>query len=273
MKSNTWATVIAIGWLCATAAGATASKVEESFQQTVLISSNAVVSLQNVNGKVRFTAWEKPEVQVNAVKRASRQSDLDAVSIEIESKPGRLHIETKYPKSRWGRSNSTSVDYEIKVPAQTRLNDVVTVNGDIEIDGIHGTIRATTVNGRVALKGLRANAHLESVNGSLEADFERFEDIDSVSLKSVNGKIHVSLPAMANATVSMNSLNGSIRTDSSLPVKKHMVGSDVRGNLGKGGGTIRAETINGSISILRDNGPENTRDDSASQTKPKVEAD
>ena len=125
MKSNIWVTAIAIGWLCATAAGATASKVEESFQQTVPISSNAVVSLQNVNGKVRFTAWEKPEVQVNAVKRASRQSDLDAVSIEIESKPGRLHNETKYPKSRWGRSNSTSVDYEIKVPAQTRLNDVV----------------------------------------------------------------------------------------------------------------------------------------------------
>jgi DUF4097 and DUF4098 domain-containing protein YvlB len=194
------------------------------------------------------------------------------VNIEVESKPGRLRIETKYPRFRWGRSNSTTVDYEIKVPARARLNDIVTVNGDIEVDGVQSTVRAITVNGQVVLKGLRAEARLESVNGDLKAVFEQFDAVDSVSLKSVNGKIHVSLPAHANATVSANTLNGSIRTDSTLTVKRHMVGTDVHGNLGKGGATIRAETINGSIGILSEESPRNARDNTP-QPKPKLEED
>jgi DUF4097 and DUF4098 domain-containing protein YvlB len=270
MKSC-WAISITLGWLCATSA-TLAGKVEDTFQKTSALASNGVVSLQNVNGKVRITPWEKEEVQIHAVKRAARQSDLDAVNIEVDAKPGRLRIETKYPRFRWGRSNSTTVDYEIKVPARTRLNDIVTVNGDIEVDGVQSTVRAITVNGQVVLKGLRAEARLESVNGDLKAVFERFDAVDSVSLKSVNGKINVSLPAHVNATVSANTLNGSIRTDSTLTVKRHMVGTDVHGNLGKGGATIRAETINGSIGILSEESPRNARDNTP-QLKPKLEED
>jgi DUF4097 and DUF4098 domain-containing protein YvlB len=270
MKSY-WAISITIGWICAASAGL-AGKVEDTFQQSSALASNGFVSLQNVNGKVRITAWEKTEVQVHAVKRAARQSDLDAVNIEVTAKPGRLRIETKYPRFRLGRSNSTTVDYEIKVPAHAGLNDVVTVNGDIEVDGVEGTVRAITVNGRVLLKGLRAEARLESVNGDLKAVFEQFDAVDLVSLKSVNGKINVSLPAHVNATVSANTLNGSIRTDPALTVNHHLVGTDVRGNLGKGGPTIRAETVNGSIGILSDENPDHPRGH-APQPKPKLEED
>jgi DUF4097 and DUF4098 domain-containing protein YvlB len=260
--------------LCAHPQRTLAGKVQEEFHQTYSLSSNGLVRLQNINGKVRFTTWEKQQVQVDAIKRANRQADLDAVTIEVDAKPDRLRIDTKYPKFSWGRkSNSTSVDYEIKVPAHVRLNDVVTVNGDIEVDGVHGQVRTTTVNGRIRLHGLAADAHLESVNGSLEAVFETFDDVDSVSLKSVNGKIDVSLPAMANANVSANTLSGTIRTDSALTVKRHMVGSDVRGKIGQGGGAIRAETINGGIRILREEGPKNARIDAAPRAKTKLEED
>jgi DUF4097 and DUF4098 domain-containing protein YvlB len=269
MKTSLWTALLTALCFCATAPAAQAGKVEDSFHQTSPLSSNGIVSLRNINGQVRFSAWEKAEVQVNAVKRGSRQSDLDAVEIEIKAEPGRLRVETKYPKTRWGRSNSTTVDYEIKVPAQTRLNDIVTVNGDIEIGGVHGTVRASTVNGQVVIKGLRANARLESVNGSLEASFEDFNHVESVSLKSVNGKIQVSLPSGANATVDANTLSGSIRTESTLPVKQHLVGSDVRGDLGKGGGRIRAETINGTIRIQREGSPASA----APVTQPKAEND
>src|SRR5215475_14702456 len=96
-----------------------AEKVEESFHQTLVLSSNGVVSLQNVNGAVRFTAWDRNEVQVDAVKHAKRKSDLDAVKIETDSKPNKVRIETKYPK--FHRKNSAWVDYEIKVPTDARL--------------------------------------------------------------------------------------------------------------------------------------------------------
>ena len=262
------------GCFCVHSQPAQAGKVQEEFHQTYSISSNGLVRLQNINGKVHFTTWEKQQVQVNAIKHANRQGDLDAVTVEIDAKPDRVRIETKYPKFNWGRkSNSTSVDYEIKVPAHVRLNDVVTVNGDIEVEGVHGQVRATTVNGRIRLHGLTADAHLESVNGSLEAVFETFDDVESVSLKSVNGKIDVSLPAIANANVSANTLSGTIRTDSALTVKQHLVGSDVRGKIGQGGGAIRAETINGGIRILRAENLKDANRDASSRGKQKLEED
>jgi len=250
-----------------------AENVEESFHQTLALSSNGIVSLQNVNGSVRFSTWDRNEVQVDAVKHGKRKSDLDAVKIETEAKPGGLRIETKYPKFNWGPKNSAWVEYEIKVPVDARLNDVVTVNGDIKVDGVHGQVRAATVNGRINLNGLRADAHLESVNGPLEAVYDKFESVESLSAKSVNGGIRLSLPVSADAEVTANTLNGSIQADPMLTVQRHVVGTKVQGNLGKGGGSIHAETVNGSISILRGEPSKNTAHTSASKAKEKAEAD
>jgi DUF4097 and DUF4098 domain-containing protein YvlB len=237
--------------------GLAKDRVQEEFHQTYSLTADGQVRLENVNGKVQFTTWDRQEIQVDAVKKADRQEDLEATKIEIKSKSDSIDIRTKLPKwkaSQWRKSNSASVDYEIKVPVGARLAEVKTVNGSLEVIGVRGRVELTTVNGRLVAKGLAADAKLESVNGSVEASFDQLVGVKSVSLNAVNGKIEITIPSNADADISANSLNGRIQADN-LTVKKNWpVGSELRGKLGQGGTRIKLETVNGGIRVRQAEG-------------------
>jgi DUF4097 and DUF4098 domain-containing protein YvlB len=247
---------VAIGLFCASLQGGLAlakDQVQEEFHQSYPLTPNGRLRLDNVNGKVRITAWDRAEVKVDAVKRADQQERLDQVKIEIESAPDQIRIHTRYPESgsRWRlKYESPSVDYEIKVPVQARIDRVHTVNGSLDIEGVQGAVHASTVNGHMHLRGLADETALESVNGTVEAAFDRVEGVKSITLKTVNGKVELALPPNTDAELSAKTVNGNIRTDDDLTVQKNWpVGRELHGKLGKGGTRIKAETVNGSINI------------------------
>ncbi len=227
-----------------------AAAVREEFDQTYPLAVNGQVRLDNVNGRVHVTAWDRADIQVHALKRADSQQDLQAIKIEIDSKPDSIRIHTKFPdrKGIWRKGTSGSVDYELKVPVQATLADVKTVNGSMEVEGVRGPVRASTVNGRVAVKGLAADSRLETVNGAVDADFESLEGVKSVSVKTVNGGVDLLLPVNAHADVSAKTVNGGLHSMAGLTVKKHWpIGSSLSGKLGNGGARVSAETVNGGI--------------------------
>ena len=61
----------------------------KEFHQTYPLATNGEVRVENINGRVRITTWERAEVQVDAVKSADTQADLNATKIKIDSHPGR----------------------------------------------------------------------------------------------------------------------------------------------------------------------------------------
>ncbi|HEY5912176.1 MAG TPA: DUF4097 family beta strand repeat-containing protein [Verrucomicrobiae bacterium] len=222
-------------------------KVEEQFHQSYALNPDGQVRLDNVNGKIHITAWDRQEIQVDAVKRADNQQDLAATKIEIDAKAERIKIHTKHPNSR--KNNSTTVDYEVKVPTGAHLAAVETVNGSVEIAGVRGPVNASSVNGLLAAKGLASDTKLETVNGKVEAVFDRLDGVKSISMDAVNGRLELTLPADANAEVKAESLNGRIEADK-LTVKKNWpVGSELHGKLGQGGTRVKAETVNGGIRV------------------------
>jgi DUF4097 and DUF4098 domain-containing protein YvlB len=176
------------------------------------------------------------------------KSDCLIPAPENQTTPNR----SKYPdlKSRRNRNNSTSVDYTLTVPKQSRLDKISTVNGGVEIQNVSGDVEANSVNGSVTVTGLAGNVELSAVNGSVKASFAELKK--SVSLKSVNGGVTVALPAEANADVSANTLNGGISSDFSLSVKKHSpIGQDLDGKIGGGGPAVKMSTVNGGIHVER----------------------
>jgi len=230
-----------------------AAAVTEEFHQTYPLTASGEVRLDNVNGKVRITAWDQAEVKVDAVKRAETQEGLDALKIEITAKPTRVRIHTEYPKWKakdYRKTDSVSVDYEVKVPVGAHLEEVEVVNAGVEIEGVTGKVGASSVNGHLIVKGLASDSKLETVNGNVEAAFQKFEGVKSVSLKSVNGKLQLNLPSDTSAEVSAKTVNGTIHGDAGLTVTKHQpVGSSLHGTLGKGEAHIKLETVNGSIRV------------------------
>ena len=246
---------VSIWWVSIkTGLASTRNTVTKELRQTYPLTDHGHLRVDNINGKIRIIAWDRPEIEMVAVKRADTEADLDDLEIEIHSTAEQFQIHTKNPRRKWSfRSNhSASVDYELKVPVQAGLDNVQNVNGSIEISGVQGKVHASTVNGRLAADGLSADAELGSVNGGVQAAFDHLEDVRNASIKTVNGRVRLTLPEEGNAEVSAHTLNGSIHSGPDLPVKKKSpVGTDLHGTMGKGGAQIKAETVNGAIQIVR----------------------
>ena len=235
------------------ALGATArDEVKEEFHETYALALDGRVSLDNVNGSVRITTWNRPEVKLDAVKKAKKQEDLDEVVIEVKANGAHVRVHTEFPDTRnrgifkWG--NTAWVEYELTVPATARLKSIATVNGSIEINGAQAEVKAHTVNGTVKVADLMGRADLATVNGRVKASLASLEGVKSVSATTVNGSVELNLPHDSNADVSANTVNGGISGD--IKVKKNWpVGASAHTKLGQGGTKVSASTVNGGIEI------------------------
>jgi len=233
--------------LLATAARAVET---ETFQQTYPLSSDGVIHLENVHGDITITAWDKPEVSLEAEKRAKKAEDLARITLEIESSPAKLNIKTKYPKTGWFKSSiNASVRYRLMVPAGVRLQKIDTVNSTITVTGVQGAVDLETVNGAISAQGLQADARLDSVNGSLSAEFASLENAHEVKLDSVNGSAEITLPKGASAEIKAGTVNGRVTIDQSIRLGKAGRRS-LNGHIGEANGPrIILDTVNGSIAI------------------------
>ncbi len=227
------------------------ASVTETFKQSYPLAADGVVKLENINGDIDITAWDKPEVALVAEKRARDDDGLKRIEIEIDAQPDRLAIKTRYvKKSSWffGNWNEGSVRYSLRVPAGARLDKIDAVNSGITVSGVHGSVNLESVNGGIRASGLRNDARLESVNGSLRADFDSLASVQHVKLESVNGRAEVTIPRGASASIKTSSVNGGTKIDQ--PIKlSHSGRHDLSGDIGTGGPQITLETVNGSIAV------------------------
>jgi DUF4097 and DUF4098 domain-containing protein YvlB len=268
--------VFCLLWLTVqTGAAFSRARLEKESHQTFSLTSTGQVKLDNLNGIVRISTWDRAEVQVDAVKIAETEAELEEVKIEIDSKPEHIRIHTKYPTTKWSlwkRNNSTTVEYDLKVPVHAVLEHIENVNGRIEIEGVQGRVHASTVNGKMSLNGLAADADLDSVNGSILVMFDNLEAVHRASLKTVNGRVSLTLPPDGNAELSAHTLNGRISSGLDVAPTKHWpIGSDLHGTLGTGGTQIHAETVNGAIQFRRGEADKIARQSELQAAGPKPE--
>ena len=174
--SRIW--VIAMGALAALSISASA-QVSEEFHRTVPLPSNGRVSLGNVNGNVTITGWERNEVQIDAVKKASNQQKLDEAKIEVDAGSDYVRIRTRYPENHTN-NNPASVTYELHVPRTARLDNIDLVNGSLTVSQVSGDIRSSLVNGKTMVHDLAARAELYSVNGTMDAYYRSRESGQSI---------------------------------------------------------------------------------------------
>src|SRR2546423_1817820 len=236
-------------------------ELREEFHHTYPLTSTGRVSLENINGSVSISVWDRDEVRVDAIKRAYRQERLNEAHIEINADADSVHIKTEYPDEDfnfYGGSDSRRyenpaiVEYQLTVPRRSRIDSVELINGALTIDGVQGDVRASSINGGVQAHRLGGEVRLSTINGGLTATFDPLSDeTRAITLSSVNGGVTIIVPSNANATVKASTVHGGITNDFGLPVRHgEYVGHSLLGQLGTGGGVrIRLEDVNGGISI------------------------
>jgi len=223
--------------------------VTEDVSRTLPLVADGELRVENVNGSVEIEAWDRDEVEIQAVKKANGQDALDRIEIVIAHTPQRIDIETELPK---GWNTGASVRYEIKVPSTASV-DAETVNGAVRVRGAEGPLEVESVNGAVEVAGAAGPVSAKTVNGSLEVAYARTPAGGGHRYKSVNGAIRVRLPDDVSGSFDGDTVNGGIETDFPLRIKKAKYGpkSSMHDVLGAGGPSFEFETVNGSIKILR----------------------
>ena len=231
----------------------------EEFHHTYELAAGGRVELDNINGAVHISAWDRNEVKVDAVKYAGRKERLDDAKIEVSANSDYISIRTEYQHHDLNFSNDDSdnnppsVEYTLTVPRTARLDEIKLINGALDVQGVNGEIRASCVNGRLQARDLGGRTKLSTVNGRLEADFTKLAE-SPVELSSVNGSVVLTLPSDSKAELSASTVSGGIENDFGLHVNHHRyVGHDLRGQLAGGGTRIELRDVNGRIDIRHAN--------------------
>ena len=249
----------ALGAIMLASVGALAqTEVRDEFHQSYPLAAQGRVTLKNISGAVRITAWDRAEVRVDAVKRGETRERVDEAKIVVDASAESVNIETRYPDDAWARNEherhrqGASVDYTLSVPRGARLESIELISGQLEIEGVAGGVKASCISGKFTARNLSGEAKLTNVSGTLEATFERLDDASNVMLANVSGAIILVIPSDTNGTLKANTLSGSISNDLGLPVRRgEYVGNDMAGQLGRGGARLKVSNVSGTIKIQR----------------------
>jgi DUF4097 and DUF4098 domain-containing protein YvlB len=224
---------------------APAGAKDQTITKTFPFAAGGVLRIENVNGSVEIRGWDREEIEIRAVKTATRSEDLDLVQVEIKPAADRVEIETRYPADQ---GVDVRVEYVIHVPRRVVLETAATVNGAVRVSGVEGTGDLRSVNGDVEVSEAGGGFNAHTTNGNIREELESYAS-KALLLETMNGSIFVALPSNAGAEIDALSMNGDIRTQRPVLLNGAFARGSFRGKLGAGGALLKMRTVNGAIQI------------------------
>jgi len=184
---------------------------------------DGTVDINNLNGTVTVTGWDKNRVEVTG----SLGDGPDR--LEVSGTKSRTVIKVIWPRETH-TSSREATDLNVKVPhgSQVRVEgvnltidvsdvsgliDLQTVNGGIDVSGEPAEVDAKTVNGTVEIHADTGRIKAETVNGGVKVSGGRGE----VSGRSVSGGIEVKGEGFTSAELS--TVSGSVDFEGSIEGK------------------------------------------------------
>jgi beta-lactamase regulating signal transducer with metallopeptidase domain len=193
---------------------------KESTQSTFLrlfdVKAGNKLQIHNINGKVEVSTWDQNKVKVFATITTKSAEFKDASEI-IEIKTGSTTI------IRTKNIKDISVAYEIKVPQGTKVEKIITSNGQIEVYGIKGPAYISSSNGMIIARNIEGDIVAETSNGKIDIDKAGFVKASTsnalISLRNIegieeirtsNGKIYAEINRLKSDYISIETSNGEI---------------------------------------------------------------
>lgn len=216
---------------------ATSAVEAGTFSKRVPAEASGRVKISNVAGSVTITAWDRPEIDVQA------RLGSGVESIDVTQEDGGSVIRVVLPQNSARGGNAM---LEVRIPADSQL-EASTVSAPIVVEGVRGKSRLQSVSGEVRADVAGADVEVKTVSGSIvlrgsgqPADMRVSTVSGSISLtqgagefeaSTTSGEVNVTLePARS---VRMRSTSGSLK---------------FRGRLLRDA-NVEAETVSGSISV------------------------
>jgi hypothetical protein len=223
------------------------------------------LELHNVEGEIRVSGWSRDQIRIVA------DIDDEEGYLSLGRSGTGIKVKTKW---RYGPSN---VDYRINVPASMALNlhgvstDVFVegVTGEVTVETIEGEIRASTAEDDITISNAVGDIFAETFEGDIQLEEIASSNVQGSTLDgdifydgavrdggryrltTHDGDIRMAIPAEANATVVVASVDGDFETDFTIEVRDYHGGHRLSFVLGNGKAQCELETFDGSIRLVR----------------------
>jgi hypothetical protein len=250
------AAAVAILALAAVPAGAGPNVFDdtEHVSRTIPLQPGGTLRLKNFSGRVTISGSDRPEVVIDAVRRATR-SRLDRIRLDIHTNgSNEVVIDANQRDHSWwdftGGNNIVETDFDVKVPRRTNL-DLSVFSSPVTVDGIEGSHRLHSFSSRLVLTDVAGPLRAKTFSGAVSIREKSWDPNQSIDVETFSGSIDLRVPDNAHGTVTFNSFSG--RLNSELPLTLHTSSRrNLRAELGGGGGgTLRFKTFSGSVKIDR----------------------
>jgi DUF4097 and DUF4098 domain-containing protein YvlB len=252
----------------------------QNITKRATVAADALVDVENVQGRVDVTAWDRNEVELVAV----LESDKD--QLEYEATDQQVRIKVSRPDRKYRHDEDEDAILTLRVPKGARLAvdtvsadiriagvrgeqrigtvsgtldtqaydeavDVRAVSGDITVAGTGGkaVVRSESVSGSTAVEGIRGSYEGKVVSGEIRATVAA---ASRLRLGAVSGDIAVTTDLTADARVDMESISGEIGLIVKPPVNAEFEIESFSGDIESCfGGKARATSKYGPGSELR----------------------
>ncbi len=208
---------------------------ELSFEKS---NSSNVFLLANINGSVEAEGYDgnvvilEAQLQLKAktmerLNAAKQQISLgfldryDSIIVFVKGPCGDedTGISKKGKRQKWyyqwnncDINYDFNIDFKLKIPNDLNIYLSTINNGDIEVNGINGSLDLHNINGDISASGAKKYTYAHTINGDLTLEYDDTPGPNS-SYYTLNGDIKAYLPSDFQAEVTFKSYNGDIYTD------------------------------------------------------------
>lgn len=203
----------------------------ETIDRTLPMPAGGTLRLKTFSGRVKITGGSGDQLVVHAIRRATRER-LNDIKLEITTSGSTIEVDANHRLVERRNDNVVETDFEITVPAKTRL-DVKTFSAPVTVIGVS------------------ASQNIDGFSSDIIVESTEFADGNDLDINTFSGNVRLRLPANAKGNIDFNSFSG--RFESDLPVTLNTSSRrNFRGTLNGGGaGDFRLKTFSGDVSIRR----------------------
>jgi len=232
--------------LAAIAAPHPARASERVWQRSFVLPPGGHVAVVNIRGSVLVEGWDRNQVQAIVSLRSSLPPDeLADVQVDVETRSNLVKFHTHCPT---GLSAPVIVDYRLRVPRQTHLDELSTLAGNILVRDVEGALAARTLHGDLVALNVDGSVEAEALTGDISVSLAAGPDARSpVRLETVSGNVELSLPPRANADLELSTVAG--RIESPYPIEVSMADSTRHAQVGAGGALVELRTVRGDVRV------------------------
>jgi len=246
----------------------------EEWSKTYNLTGKPDLRVETSDADIRVETWAQNQIAARVVTAGYKIGDGGIQILEHQS-GNSVELEVKFPRHIFSMTignHSHHVEVVVRMPQQGQVAlhtgdgairlqglkgdmDLKSGDGNEEIEGVDGHLRAHTSDGHIRASGRFDQLDLSTGDGRVEATVLPGSTLaEGWNVETGDGSVHLQVPSDLSAEIDLKTGDGHISLDVPITVSGQMAGNHVRGKLNQGGNLLTVHTGDGSIEVGKSSG-------------------